>query len=137
MQKLQSRLNGIRQDISSFLLSVHELSADDDPILRYVKEYSGSCPDDPDQASALLYPEAGDAPCARFDPLHYVQLAADHLKAEGSEDQFSHTGPMPSYFANGKEITRRFDCEIAFMDRIDPSPRKVKTEETHPVPGCC
>ena len=137
MQMLQSRLNGIRQDIKSFLLSVHEFSADDNPILQDMREYSGSSPDDPDQASAQLYPEAGDAPCARFDPLHYVQLAADHLKAEESEAQFSHTGPMPSYFAHGKEITRRFDCDIVFVDGIDPSPRAVKTEATLPVPGCC
>lgn len=135
MQMLQSRLNGIRQDIKSFLLSIHELSADDNPVLQDLREYSGSSPDDPGQAAALLYP--GASASAGFDPLHYVQLAADHLKQHGAEGQFSFTGPMPSYTAEGKEVTRRFDCAIVFVDGIDPLPHPAEAKPGEPEPGCC
>ena len=137
MIMLLARLNALRQDIKSFLLAVHELSAEDDPIRQDLREFSGSSPDDPPQATALLYPATAGAASAGFDPLHYVQLAADHLKQHGQEGQFSFTGPMPSYTADGKEVTRRFDCAIVFVDGIDPLPHPVEAKPEEPEPGCC
>ena len=138
MQMLLERLNRLRPDIKSFLLTVHELSSEDDPMRTDFREFSGSSPDDPAQACALLYP-AGDAvEGALFDPLDYVVSTARQLHGGEQGLNFSLTGPMPSYLADGKEVTRRYECSLAFVDGLDTLPPGAgplaKEEET---PGCC
>ena len=138
MQTLLQRLNIIRPDIKSFLLSVHELASEDDPVRTEFREYSGSSPDDPAQACALLYPNVDDPESTRFEPLDYVLLTEEQVNQEGQDSNFSHTGPMTSYFAGDKEVTRRFGCTIAFVDGLDTLPPCGRSEvEEEELPGCC
>lgn len=137
MQNLLQRLNSVRPDIKSFLLSVHELSSEDDPVRTAFHDFSGSSPDDPTQACAILYAHADEGETPRFDPIEYVLLTEERILQGGQENNFSVSGPMPSYLAGGKEVTRRFECTIAFVDGVDILPPERGTETEEETPGCC
>ena len=137
MQTLLQRLNLLRPDIKSFLLSVHELSSEDDPVRTAFQNFSCSSPDAPAQASAILYPQADEEGSPCFDPITYIILTGDHISQMEQEHNFSLNGPMPSYFSGGKEVTRRFECTIAFIDGVDTLPPEAGGDAVEEPPGCC